>query len=84
VTAFLIIASAITCIVALVGTLLVGKDVSSKLKQYEAEGDTLENEIARSHDYETSSLRVNIKSLSWIYVVLTLVVIFVCLGIFFY
>lgn len=83
-TAFMIIAAVFTSIAALVGTLLVGKDISNKLKQYETEGDTLDNELARSHEYETSSLKVNIKSLSWIYVGLTIVVILVCLGIFFY
>ncbi|MBS4177040.1 hypothetical protein [Lederbergia citrea] len=83
-TVLLIIAAVFTIIVALVGTLLVGKDINSKMQQYEAEGDTLENELARSHEYESSSLRVNIKSLSWIYVALGIVVFLVCLGIFFY
>lgn len=80
----MIVAAIITSIAALVGTLLVGKDISSKLKDYENEGDTLQDELARSHEYETKSLRVNIKSLSWIYVGLALVTIFTCLGIFFY
>lgn len=83
-TLFMIIAAILTSIAALVGTLLVGKDISAKLKDYENEGDTLKDELARSHEYETKSLSVNIKSLSWIYVGLALVTIFVCLGIFFY
>ncbi|MBS4199046.1 hypothetical protein KHA93_05170 [Bacillus sp. FJAT-49732] len=83
-TVFLIIAAVFTCIAALVGTLLVGKDISAQMKEYETEGDAIENEIARSHEYETKSVSVNIKSLSWIYIVLVLVVIFVCIGIFFY
>ncbi|MBS4194072.1 hypothetical protein [Lederbergia citri] len=83
-TTFLIIAVIFTCIAALVGTLLVGKDISAKMKEYETEGDTLENEIARSHEYESKSISVNIKSLSWIYIVLILVVIFVSIGILLY
>ncbi|MBS4207516.1 hypothetical protein [Bacillus sp. FJAT-50079] len=83
-TTYMIVAAIITGIAALVGTLLVGKDVSSKMKQYEAEGDTFENELARSHAYEKNSLKTNIKSLTWIYIVLGLVVFIVCLGIFFY
>lgn len=83
-TTFIIITAIATSIAALVGTLLVGKDVSSKLKEYEKKGDTLENTLARSNDYETNSLRVNIRSLTWIYVVLTVVIIVVCLAIFFY
>lgn len=83
-TTFIIITAIATSITALVGTLLVGKDVSSKLKEYEKKGDTLENTLARSNEYETNSLRVNIRSLTWIYVVLTVVIIVVCLAIFFY
>ncbi|CAM4224373.1 hypothetical protein [Lederbergia lenta] len=83
-TAFLILAAVLVSILALVGTLLVGKDISSQLKDYEEKKDTAENELKRSHEYETSSMRVNIKSLSWIYVGLALVTILVCLGIFFY
>ncbi|MBS4217662.1 hypothetical protein KHA96_04945 [Bacillus sp. FJAT-49711] len=83
-TTFLIIAAVITCIVALIGTLLVGKDINAQMKEYEAEGDTIENEIARSHEYETKSISVNVKSLTWIYVVLILVVVFVSIGIILY
>ncbi|MEK3886880.1 hypothetical protein [Bacillus sp. FSL K6-3431] len=83
-TAFLIIAAIIVSIVALVGTLLVGKDISAQMKDYEEEGDTIQNELARSNEYESTSLRVNIKSLTWIYFVLAIVVVIVCLGIFFY
>lgn len=78
---FMIIAAVITCIVALIGTLLVGKEISAKQKEYESQNDSLENEIARSHEYETASLKTNIKSLTWIYVVLIVVVIAACIGI---
>ncbi|MEK3889681.1 hypothetical protein [Bacillus sp. FSL K6-3431] len=83
-TTFMIIAAVLVSIIALVGTLLVGKDISSQQKSYEEKEDTLESELARSHEYETSSIRVNIKSLTWIYIGLALIVFVVCLGIFFY
>lgn len=83
-TAFMIIAAILVSILALIGTLLVGKDISSQLKDYEEKEDDFKNELKRSNEYESSSLRVNIKSLSWIYVGLALVTFLVCLGIFFY
>ncbi|MFD1707674.1 hypothetical protein ACFSCZ_13165 [Siminovitchia sediminis] len=81
---YMIIVSIIVCIAALVGTILVGRDVSRQLKQYEEEGDTLENELARSHAYEKTSLKYNVKRLSWIYAVVLLVVFIVCVGIIYY
>ncbi|MBO0993043.1 hypothetical protein [Bacillus sp. SD088] len=78
---FLIIAVIVVFIIALVGTLLVGKEVSTKQKQYEVEGDSLKEEIARSHEYETKSLKTNIKSLTWIYIGLTVLVIATAIGI---
>lgn len=69
----------IVSIIALAGTLVVGRDVSSQLKEYEVNGDTLENELSRSHAYEKTSLKRNVKSLTWIYVLLMLVVLGVCL-----
>lgn len=76
----LFIITVITIIVAIVATLIVGKDVSSKINQYEAEGDSLKNELERSEKYEKSSLQVNIRSLSWIYVVLFFILILVCIA----
>lgn len=78
---FLIIAVILVFIIALVGTLLVGKEVSTKQKQYEVAGDSLKEEIARSHEYETKSLKTNIKSLTWIYIGLTVLVIATAIGI---
>lgn len=80
-TLYMIIAGVITSIAALVGTFLVGRDVTRQLKKYEEEGDTPEDQLARSIDYEKTSLKYNIKRLSWIYVVLGLVVLFVSIGI---
>ncbi|WP_028389768.1 hypothetical protein [Bacillus cihuensis] len=81
---FMIITVILVGILALVGTLLIGKGISTQLKDYEEKEDTIKNELKRSHEYETSSLRVNIKSLTWIYVGLALVSFVVCLGIYFY
>ncbi|MBM7716648.1 hypothetical protein MHB50_09635 [Siminovitchia sp. FSL H7-0308] len=84
VTLYMIIAGVIVSIAALVGTFLVGRDVSRQMKQYEEQGDTPEDELARSLDYEKTSLKVNIKRLTWIYIVLGLVVLFVSIGIAYY
>lgn len=80
----MIVAGVITMIAALVGTLIVGKDINRQMKKYEEEGDTFKDELARSHEYESASLKHNIKRLSWIYVALGLVTLIVCLGIFIY
>lgn len=83
-TLYMIIAGVIVSIAALVGTFLVGRDVTRQMKQYEEEGDTAANELARSLEYEKTSLKVNIKRLTWIYVALALVVLFVSIGIAYY
>lgn len=79
--AFMIIAVILVCVIALIGTLLVGKEVSTKQKQYEVEGSTLNDEIARSHEYETKSLKTNVKSLTWIYIGLTILILVTSIGI---
>lgn len=83
-TVYMIVAGVIVSIAALVGTFLVGKDVTRQMEQYEAEGDTAENELARSLDYEKTSLKYNIKRLSWMYLALGLVVFVVSVGIIYY
>ncbi|WP_280516945.1 hypothetical protein [Lederbergia sp. NSJ-179] len=79
--ALMIIAAILICIIALIGTLLVGKEVSTKQEQYEMEGDSLKEEIARSHEYESASLKTNIKSLTWIYIFLAILVLAISIGI---
>lgn len=64
-------------VISFILTLLVVKDVSKTLRKYEADEDTLQNEILRSHDYESSSLKINIRTLAWIYAILLLAVIIV-------
>ncbi len=83
-TAYMIIGGVIVSVAALIGTFLVGRDVSRQMKQYEEEGDTIANELARSHDYEKSSLKYNIKRLSWMYAALMLVVFIVSIAIAYY
>lgn len=83
-TAYMIVAGIIVSIAALVGTFLVGRDVSRQMKQYEDEGDTAASELARSHDYEKTSLKYNIKRLSWMYAALMFVVLIVSIGIAYY
>ncbi|ASN05965.1 hypothetical protein [Virgibacillus necropolis] len=54
---------------ALFGTIFAFKQEEKKMKKYEDEGDTIEDELRRSHEYETSSLKSNIPILSSIYLV---------------
>lgn len=54
---------------ALFGTIFAFKQEEKKMKKYEEEGDTIEDELRRSHEYETSSLKSNVPLLSTIYIV---------------
>ncbi|MGP4071743.1 hypothetical protein ACTWQB_04225 [Piscibacillus sp. B03] len=56
-------------VLTLVGTLLIGKSENDKMKKYEQEGNTAKDELKRSWEYETSSLKKNIPSLLIIYTV---------------
>ncbi|MFB4169556.1 hypothetical protein [Virgibacillus sp. JSM 102003] len=56
----LIILLAFLFIVALAGTLLVFKQEENKMKKYEEEGDSVEDQLRRSHEYESSSLKSNL------------------------
>lgn len=56
-------------VLTLVGTLLIGKSENDKIKKYEKEGDSPEDELKRSWEYENSSLKKNIPSLLIIYTV---------------
>jgi type IV secretory pathway component VirB8 len=60
---------AVLCIFGLIATIMVIKQEESRMKQYEEDGDTAENELKRSLEYETKSISSNVKSLSWIYIV---------------
>lgn len=65
----LIVFLVILFIFTLFVTLLIFKQEENKLKQYEQLGDTVENELRRSKEYETQSLKINVPILTWIYVV---------------
>ena len=69
--------------IALIATLIVGKQVSQQMKEYEEQGVTPEEELQRSLDYEKKSINENLKPLTWVYIALALATIFVCLGIYF-
>ncbi|ASK63697.1 hypothetical protein CFK37_16800 [Virgibacillus phasianinus] len=56
-------------VAALAGTIFAFKQEERKMKKYEAEGDTTADELRRSHEYETSSLKSNVPLLSSIYIV---------------
>lgn len=80
---FLSIITIITVIIALIATMYIFKQEENKAKKYETEGQTAENELKRSHEYETKSISYNLKNLSWIYV-LMIVLSFIGLGIYMY
>ncbi|MFU0790301.1 hypothetical protein [Virgibacillus proomii] len=63
----LIVFLVILFIFTLIATLRIFKQEENKLKQYEQLGDTVENEMNRSKEYETQSLKSNLPILSWIY-----------------
>ncbi|GAB3793179.1 hypothetical protein [Virgibacillus kimchii] len=52
---------------ALGGTFYAFKQEENKMKKYEEEGDTPQNEIQRSLEYEKSSLKSNVPIQVWIY-----------------
>ncbi|MEN1967102.1 hypothetical protein WMZ97_03390 [Lentibacillus sp. N15] len=56
----LIVFLVVLCLAALLGTMLAFKQEEKKMKKYEEEGDSVEAQLKRSHDYETSSLKSNI------------------------
>ena len=56
-------------VAALLGTMFAFKQEENKMKKHEMEGDTVEDELRRSHEYETSSLKSNIPLQSTIYIV---------------
>ncbi|WP_245799166.1 hypothetical protein [Virgibacillus siamensis] len=76
----LIIFLGILFVLALGGTALVFRQEEKKMKKYEEEGDGFENELQRSREYETQSIRSNVPRLLWIYIItiaLSLTVFFI-------
>ncbi|MFZ3578718.1 hypothetical protein [Virgibacillus sp. DJP39] len=64
---------------ALFGTMFAFKQEEKKMKKYEEDGDTIEDELRRSHEYESSSLKSNVPLMSSIYLVTIVVSIVVFL-----
>ncbi|AXI11116.1 hypothetical protein CUC15_06650 [Oceanobacillus zhaokaii] len=79
----IIILLVVILVIALIATLLILKKEENKLKQYEMEGDTIENELKRSHEYETKSLKKNLPNLAWVYII-TIIVSIVILAVYIY
>lgn len=52
----LIVVSFILVIIALIWTLFIFKQEENQMKKYEEEGDTAEDELRRSEEYEKRSL----------------------------
>ncbi|HLR68041.1 hypothetical protein [Virgibacillus alimentarius] len=79
----LIIVIILLFMIATVWTLYIFKQEENKLKKYEKEGDTIENEMKRSLDYEKSSLKSNVPLQIWIYSI-TIVLSLAAFGIYLY
>ena len=56
-------------IIAILGTFYALKQEEKKMKQYEDEGVTVEEELRRSNEYEKSSLKSSLPVQIWIYVI---------------
>ncbi|ALX47285.1 hypothetical protein [Lentibacillus amyloliquefaciens] len=56
----LFILLAVLFIAAIAGTFIAFKQEENKMKKYEEEGDTVEDQLRRSHEYESSSLKSNV------------------------
>ncbi|HLR62328.1 MAG TPA: hypothetical protein VK097_07790 [Lentibacillus sp.] len=63
----LIVFLVVLFIAAMGGTFFAFKQEENKMKKYEEEGDTSEEQLRRSHEYESSSLKSNIPILLAIY-----------------
>lgn len=68
-SAGLMILLVIIFIIAILGTFYAFKQEEKKMKQYEDEGVTVEEELRRSNEYEKSSLKSSLPVQIWIYVI---------------
>jgi len=67
----LLIVSTVLVVVAIIWTLLIFKQEENKMKKYEEEGDTFEDQLRRSEEYEKRSLRSDVPLQIIIYSVFT-------------
>ncbi|MCF6136654.1 hypothetical protein [Pseudalkalibacillus berkeleyi] len=65
---YLTIIVVVVGIISLVGTLLIGKKVDKTTEEYKKEANRTEAQLKRSNEYETQSLKLNVKVLTLIYV----------------
>lgn len=56
-------------VAAILGTFYAFKQEEKKMKKYEEEGVTVQEELQRSNDYETNSLKKSVPLQVWIYVI---------------
>ncbi|WP_241558956.1 hypothetical protein [Oceanobacillus halophilus] len=66
--------------IALIGALIISIYTLKKEEQ-KAKASTVEDELKRSHEYETKSLTSNIRNLLWIYAIV-IILSFVVLAIY--
>ncbi|WP_340003113.1 hypothetical protein [Oceanobacillus sp. FSL K6-0127] len=69
VSAGMIVLIGVVCLIAIVLILYGMKQEEDKQKKYEEAGEEAASELERSLEYETKSLKSNLPSLIWIYVV---------------
>jgi len=65
----LIIFLIILFLITMVLTLYAFKQEEMKMKKYEEEGDTVADELKRSHEYESTSVKNYLPIQGWIYVI---------------
>lgn len=65
----MIVLIGVVCLIAVVLTLYGMKQEEDKQKKYEEAGKEAVSELERSLEYETKSLKSNLPSLIWIYVI---------------
>lgn len=71
----LIIFLIILFVVAMFFTFYAFKQEEAKMKQYKEAGDTVENELKRSLEYESTSIKKYIPIQIWMYVITTILTI---------
>jgi predicted PurR-regulated permease PerM len=68
----LIIFLIVLFVIAMILTFYAFKQEEMKMKQYKEAGNTVENELKRSHEYESTSIKKYIPIQIWIYVITTI------------
>ncbi|MGM8364323.1 hypothetical protein ACLIBG_02455 [Virgibacillus sp. W0181] len=66
---WLLLVIALLFVIAMVVTFYAFKQEEQKMKRYEEEGDTVEDELRRSHEYEANSVQKYLPIQIWLYVI---------------